>query len=739
MKIKLKASNVLESGVAKQPTAEQTEYGELAINYNANDIALFAKDSNNNIRRIGGSIQKGDEAPINPGDTFGEWYFDTVNGVLYYWDGSAWQEVQAVSKLIGGDGIDITAAANGSAIAVDLAGDDDGLEFDGSKLKGTLATNSEFGIVKVGQNLNLDSAGVISGKLPVIISDTAPAVVEGYIWFDSATGKSFVGYTDPSNDQYWVNISKDGKDGVDGSNDPNTIFYTYPNGVEQTVQERLEQHVSANDFGLVFRKQNNEPSATVAAANSAALTAALAASPYVTIEPPGNTNATLFITETIAVGSKTLDGRSAGSFGSNGLTIRPHSTMDKTKPLVSVSSSGIVENLELIGGVTSPLADVHEVGLDLLAGANRVKARNVRIQYFQKGLSAYNTQNSVIEDIQVKFCPIACLYIDGAENCKFLNCTTDMDKDFTPAMTYDSRNILIVNSDNDSNHNRNLTFQYGINERGNQDLDHCVEKRGAGGIGLNFVDVEMNGGRKSALQCDSSYTLTNAKFTLQGNNFAATTADSSADFTDVGPDGTGRTLYYPNKNTVKTNLVVGVEGSLVISGLNGKCNNQVVPSISSNQPLVSQDFGYRYDVDSIFNSSGGTVDFSPISTEQCIKINGSNGNQGATFGSALSVGTSPMPVQQQLGGRYYVYELYILELVNCTGVAVKAKVTGSPFRIGLETFTPDDPTKGGYFKGTAPIPLQTNGGFELTPAGATTGGSFKVKLFNVQMKSGMTT
>ena len=181
----------------------------------------------------------------------------------------------------------------------------------------------------------------------------------------------------------------------------------------------------------------SEPSAADAAANSAALTAALAASPYVTIEPP-NANANLYITETIVVSGKTLDGRSAGTFGSGGLTIRPHTSMDKTKPLITVGSNGFVENLELVGNATSPLADVHEAGLDLGITSNRVKVRNVRIQSFQKGLVAFNTQNSRIEDIQVKFCPIACLYIDGAENCKFLNCTTDMDKSYTPAITFDA-------------------------------------------------------------------------------------------------------------------------------------------------------------------------------------------------------------------------------------------------------------------------------------------------------------
>ena len=52
MKIQLKRSNVLADGVAKEPTAGQMEFGELAVNYNANDPVIFIKDSNNTVIRL---------------------------------------------------------------------------------------------------------------------------------------------------------------------------------------------------------------------------------------------------------------------------------------------------------------------------------------------------------------------------------------------------------------------------------------------------------------------------------------------------------------------------------------------------------------------------------------------------------------------------------------------------------------------------------------------------------------
>lgn len=52
MKIQLKHSNVLNGGVAKEPTAAQMEFGELAVNYNNTDPVIFIKDSSDNVIRL---------------------------------------------------------------------------------------------------------------------------------------------------------------------------------------------------------------------------------------------------------------------------------------------------------------------------------------------------------------------------------------------------------------------------------------------------------------------------------------------------------------------------------------------------------------------------------------------------------------------------------------------------------------------------------------------------------------
>ena len=101
MKIQLKRSNVLNGGVAKEPTAAQMEYGELAVNYNAADPAIFLEDDTGAIIRIAGkgSISSGDVpsggTPPNSGNQVGDLFFDTTLNQLLYWDGSEWKPVSS--------------------------------------------------------------------------------------------------------------------------------------------------------------------------------------------------------------------------------------------------------------------------------------------------------------------------------------------------------------------------------------------------------------------------------------------------------------------------------------------------------------------------------------------------------------------------------------------------------------------------------------------------------------------
>ena len=67
MKIQLKHSDVLNNGAAVSPAANQMEYGEVALNYNVNDIKLWTKASDNSIVSIVPTIGNG-QINFNAGD-----------------------------------------------------------------------------------------------------------------------------------------------------------------------------------------------------------------------------------------------------------------------------------------------------------------------------------------------------------------------------------------------------------------------------------------------------------------------------------------------------------------------------------------------------------------------------------------------------------------------------------------------------------------------------------------------
>ena len=67
MKIQLKHSDVLNNGAAVSPAANQMEFGEVALNYNVNDIKLWTKASDNSIVSIVPTIGNG-QINFNAGD-----------------------------------------------------------------------------------------------------------------------------------------------------------------------------------------------------------------------------------------------------------------------------------------------------------------------------------------------------------------------------------------------------------------------------------------------------------------------------------------------------------------------------------------------------------------------------------------------------------------------------------------------------------------------------------------------
>ena len=83
--IKIKNSNV----AGRLPSSGDIEVSELALNIA--DKKLYSKDASGAIFEIGvaGDLPSGLNPPSS-GNNIGDLFYDTTEGYLVYWDGSAW-------------------------------------------------------------------------------------------------------------------------------------------------------------------------------------------------------------------------------------------------------------------------------------------------------------------------------------------------------------------------------------------------------------------------------------------------------------------------------------------------------------------------------------------------------------------------------------------------------------------------------------------------------------------------
>lgn len=550
-----------------------------------------------------------------------------------------------------------------------------------------------------------DTKNLITGEVGDVVYNNAPAADDylGWVCVTAGTPGTWKGF----------GLIDDRPTTVTDLN------YTYPGGVERTVQSRLSQYVSVEDFGAVATATNSEPSLAVAQANTAAFAAAFEASShvYVTGTKP---NLNYFVTDTINVGDNRLEGPEPGNFGKTGVSIRCHSGFNVNNPLIKIASKGRIEELELIGISSGDINNIPVKGIEIASRANKVSINRIRMQYFRNGLYADGTQNSLFSDMQVKFCPEACFYLNETENCKFVNINSDQDIEYTPALTFNSRNILIDNQSEDGSHSRNLSFYMGIHERGNLDIDHCVELRGGGGIGLLFVDGEYNGGRKSAINVPGGCAVVNPRFSLQGDNLAITNATA---FTETSA---GSGVFYPSASTGAVNL----SGGISATGLNGKSTFQIVPRLSTSN-LFSDKFGFIYSLTQWSGSSGGSITYVP--DQNALQISGTNSQQGGRRG-AFTLTSSPTPGTVQLAGRNYKITIKVRSFVNCTGVRVYASRLAPNYRRTILTVDSE-----GYHEAVVPANASDTanydiGSFELAPDGVSGGtATFLVDMFIIDI------
>ena len=156
----------------KRPTPGQLENGEIALNYNAAGAFLTCKDTDGNIQQVGG-VKISEVAPDSPVKQ--TLWFQPSSLTLFVYDGNAFLPVaggggggtpgSGITTIIGNNGIDASEVAGVVTLDVELAGGDDGLEFSASKLKASIASDSQLGSVKIGDAISVTGDGTITPRI----------------------------------------------------------------------------------------------------------------------------------------------------------------------------------------------------------------------------------------------------------------------------------------------------------------------------------------------------------------------------------------------------------------------------------------------------------------------------------------------------------------------------------------------------------------------------------------------
>ena len=119
MKIQLKRSNVIEGGKAKEPTAAQMEFGELAINYNAADPVAFIKDSTGTIIRLTNAEVEWDQIVGKPDVNDGAINIDAGDGLTAAGDNATANQATDTTRtlsVLADAGYGLAATATGIRI-----------------------------------------------------------------------------------------------------------------------------------------------------------------------------------------------------------------------------------------------------------------------------------------------------------------------------------------------------------------------------------------------------------------------------------------------------------------------------------------------------------------------------------------------------------------------------------------------------------------------------------------------
>ena len=257
MKIQLKRSSVLDDGAAKQPTSEQMEYGELAVNYNVTDPSIFIKGSDNTIIKIAGEGAAGGDQTlqevcsngsstttvleVNRSNDQGQAFIAKANGVLKY--------------VVGSDGgVAIATDSNGLNPQIALKADGTASFSGNTDIGGTLDVTGNVAIATDKILLNADGTSTFTGN-------------------STFSGTLAVGSGAADGDNQGVDIEPSGSISATQTIGTNTVFAGYTEGTSTATTTITAAGVATFGGALTSASLATAGLATIATYDLASLTA----------------------------------------------------------------------------------------------------------------------------------------------------------------------------------------------------------------------------------------------------------------------------------------------------------------------------------------------------------------------------------------------------------------------------------------------------------------------------------
>lgn len=190
----------LRSGTAdKRPAASGLAFGQIALNYNETDPAVYLRGHSDGLVKVG-PVYVGTTAPNAvpasggaSGNTRGEQWLDTTNGdyVTKVYDGTAWRSPVITSSLIKAGAI-VDANINASA-AIALSKLANGALPSGITVDSSNITNGSIVNADISASAAISLAKLDTGALPSGITVNSSNIVDGSIVNDDISASAAIG------------------------------------------------------------------------------------------------------------------------------------------------------------------------------------------------------------------------------------------------------------------------------------------------------------------------------------------------------------------------------------------------------------------------------------------------------------------------------------------------------------------------------------------------------------------